>query len=93
MSDCEYERVLRMNLERDDVRKALDDRSANAEWRGGGPWPNRKGRGGLPDPIEHVRHLGNELVAKRWAPLIVPYGCGAKLCARFRMQFDAHDAL
>lgn len=92
MRDCEHESVRGMHLERDDIRKPIDDRSPDAQGCLGRPWPNRKRCGAISDPIERRRHFGNQLVAQPGALLIVPDGRRAKLCSRLRMKLDAHDA-
>ncbi|WP_437574170.1 hypothetical protein [Sorangium sp. So ce887] len=55
MRDGEHERVLGVHLERNDVRKTVDDRSANAPWCRRSPWPELKRCRGLSNLIEHRR--------------------------------------
>lgn len=74
MGDCEHEQALRVNLERDRVRKPIDQGSANDYGTTFRAWPNRKGRRGILDPFDHARYRADELVTEAGAVLVVPEG-------------------
>lgn len=92
MGDAEYEHVLGVNLERDRVRKPIDEGSANDRGTAFRTGPNRKRRVGCTHAFDHPRDRADELVPEPGPLLFIPEGRCAKLATCFRMQLDAHDA-
>jgi hypothetical protein len=72
VGDSQNEDFLLVPLERDDVRKTLQNRSPD-QWRGiACARPFLKRIASFTDSIKRSRYCGNELVAQTNAPLSIP---------------------
>ena len=92
MRDREHQCMVGVDLERNEIREALDDCLVNRQRGGRSARPDRERTGELSYPIEERRNLSDKLVTEPRTLLVVPERGGAKLGARIRVQLDAHDA-
>ena len=82
-----------MNLERDEVRKSGNARSAHGHRRALQRNPDRVRAGRRGDPGKSTRHRCKEPVAEAKLALVVPDGGAASLGLRLRMKLDLHAAV
>jgi hypothetical protein len=85
VGDSQNENFLFAPLERDDVRKPLENRSPDQWHCAACARPFWKRIVSVNDSIKHSRYCGNELLTQTNAPLLIPKGGAAKLRTRFRM--------
>ena len=89
----QHERTLRMNLERDQVRKPSKRGLVDNRWGAVSSGPSGVRLRCFTDPGKQHGYLADELVAQASALLLVPQRSSPKLSARLRMKLDPHAAV
>jgi hypothetical protein len=92
VDDSQYEGVLLVPFERDQIWKTLESRLADRRGRCACSRPCRIRIGSFANSLDRSRNLGDEFAAQARRSFIVPKRGTAKLSTRFRMQFDPHAA-